>query len=649
MKRLISAATSVCMAASLLTVLPATVSAADSTKTLTIGTYAQSGSEYASQGSNVTISADAIAAGDVKIPCAVYLDEATADCETLAIPITVNSKNSDVKNVKFDLIDPAKPYFNEAKTITTAKGETIKTKNAVVFAAGLDEMGDYAPTGITNLTVDSKQESAGTDNYYIGFGQTFPRGYSWTGAKSDDYPVFVFDVTFPQGTAAGDYTIDFCNYEKDAKKNPALLIEAADSRYANLNDLSNLKLNPMKITVAGGGSQQSDGDIVLDFGTYENVKPGDKVTVEVKLKSGADKAVGSYDVKFKLDSPLSIAAFGATSAAYDNATVESNKDTLQASFISLSNGDPVKGAADENVFKFSVQIPENCAEGVYNVGIDSAEIFKGGKNSDTWSYSVTGGTIKVGNVPGSSTTSTVTSTSTTLPDSDADIILDFGTYDNVKPGDKVTVEVKLMSGADKAVGSYDVKFKLDSPLTIAAFGASSAAYDNAAVESNNNTLQASFISLNNGDPINGTEGENVFKFSVQVPTSITSGKYNIGIASAEIFKGGKNSDTWTYSTVNGVINVTGGDKPMIGDLDKNKKIVAVDASLLLAYVADLTAGKVTPTDEDFYICDVNRDGKLTPVDASIILRYYADVQAGFEGTFVDYLIQVIKVDSSKLQ
>ena len=331
--------------------------AADATKTLTIATYAQSGSEFAAQGSNVTISADAIAAGDVKIPCAVYLNEDTADLQTIAIPLTINSANADVKNVKFDLVDPTMPYFSDNQTVTTASGDTFKTKNAVVFAAGLDEMGDYAPTGIFNLTSDTKQDAAGAKNYYIGFGQTFPRGYSWTGSKSDDYPVFVFDVTFPKGTAAGDYKIQFCNYEKDAKKNPALLLETENARYANLNDLSNLSLKEMTITVGGGSDPGSsttttttttvttsttssssiidtDADIILDFGNYEGEKGG-KVNVNVILKQGATKEVGSYDVKFKLDSPLKITAFGSSSVAYGGASVESNKETLQASFISL--------------------------------------------------------------------------------------------------------------------------------------------------------------------------------------------------------------------------------------------------------------------------------------------------------------------------
>jgi len=219
MKKLISAATSLAMITSLAaSVMPAAVaSAADAKKSLTIASYAQSGSQYANQGSSIKISEADIAAGDVKVPCAVYLSEATNDTQTMSIPITINSDQADVKNVKFELIDPNKDYFDSPQ-------KPFDVKNAVVFASEYDELDGYLPSGTTQLTCEPQQVAAGASNYYIGFGQLFPRGYSWTGDKSDDYPVFVFDVTFPKGTAAGDYTIDFCDYIKDDKGNPALLL-----------------------------------------------------------------------------------------------------------------------------------------------------------------------------------------------------------------------------------------------------------------------------------------------------------------------------------------------------------------------------------------------------------------------------------------
>ena len=320
----------------------------------------------------------------------------------------------------------------------------------------------------------------------------------------------------------------------------------------------NVSIGEVNNVSANRSAAVSNGDIVLDFGNYEAEKGG-KVNVNVTLKKGADCEVGSYDVKFKLDSPLTITAFGSSSAAYGSAAVESNKETLQASFICLdTNSDPVKGSEGEVVFKFAVSIPDTCADGIYSVGLASAEIFKGGKNSDKWSYSVEGGTIKVGNPVDTTTTTTTTvttSTTTSKINTDADIVLDFGKYEGEKGG-KVNVNVVLQKGADKEVGSYDVKFKLDSPLSITAFGSSSAAYGNSAVESNKDTLQASFICLDtNSDPVKGSEGDTVFKFAVSIPDTCADGVYTVDFASAEIFKGGKNSDKWTYATIPGTITV----------------------------------------------------------------------------------------------
>ena len=142
MKKFISAVTSLAMTATMASVAaPAAINAADSTKTLTIGAYAQSGSAYASQGSAVTISAADIAAGDVKVPCAVYLTEASNDTQTMAIPLTVSSASADVAKVKFDLIDPAKDYFDTAQ-------KPYDVKNAVVFASEYVDLDGYLPTGI---------------------------------------------------------------------------------------------------------------------------------------------------------------------------------------------------------------------------------------------------------------------------------------------------------------------------------------------------------------------------------------------------------------------------------------------------------------------------------------------------------------------
>ena len=459
MKKFVSAVTSLCMAATMVSVAAPAVSAADATKTLSIKAYAQSGSKYAADGNKVTISKDDIAAGDVTVPCAVYLTEATADTQTMSIPLTINSDQADVKNVTFNLIDPAKAYFDEEQTVTSAAGETLKTKNAIVFAAGLNKMKKYTPTGTSQLTVDDHQDAASAKNYYIGYGWTAPQGYSWTGAKSDDYPVFVFDVTFPKGTAAGDYKLQYCNYVKDAQGNPALMIET-DERYANIGDLKNLVLNEMTITIgdaattttaattaavtttaadttaeatttaAATTAPAADGDIVFDFGNY-TAKAGEDVVVDVKLAKGNSHAVASMDVKFKLDKPLTIDAFDTSAPAFGGATVDANEDTYQASFISLdTKSEPVVGTDGEVVFELMVKVPDDAKDGTYKIGFDNCEIFKSGQNSDKWTYSVLNGEITVGEpTTGADTTTTTaadtttaastTAASTTAPDTTA--------------------------------------------------------------------------------------------------------------------------------------------------------------------------------------------------------------------------------------
>ena len=64
---------------------------------------------------------------------------------------------------------------------------------------------------------------------------------------------------------------------------------------------------------------------------------------------------------------------------------------------------------------------------------------------------------------------------------------------------------------------------------------------------------------------------------------------------------------------------------LLGDVDRNGKITAVDASFILDEYATLMIGGSTPKT---YWGDVDRDGKITAVDASFILAYYAEGATG---------------------
>ncbi len=658
MRKLISAVTSLAMAASMASVIaPATVSAADATKGLAIKTFDQADSTHAKDGSTVTISKDEISAGDVVVPCAVYLTESTPDLKSALIQVKLESDSPDVGKVKFKLYQPTDSYFKTSKDYTNSKGESFSTDVPVFFASELDDFGDYTAHGDSKGTAADKQTSVGVDYAYIGY--SWINGgtkYSWTGSKSTDYPVFVFDVTLPKGIAEGDYNIGFnvVNTADDGKNiNPSTMLEIAGQRYANYPGVyNNLTLDTMKITVGSASSgsttssttttttsttttttttkpnpNPSDADIVFDFGNYEGTKGG-KVTVSAKLASGGDKAVASMDVKFAVDSPLTIGAIGTSATAYGKAKITTNPATYGASFASLdpTTSAPITGTEGEEVFKLSVNIPADCPDGVYKVGFgDKVEIYKSGKNSDQWTYSVENGNITVGNPDTTTTTtSTTTTTTTTKPNpSDADIVFDFGEYEGTKGG-KVTVSAKLKSGGDKAVASMDVKFAVDSPLTIGAIGTSATAYGKAKITTNPATYGASFASLDptTSAPITGTEGEEVFKLSVNIPADCPDGDYKVGFGDkVEIYKSGKNSDQWTYSVEGGVIHVGKGTTTTTTDTTTTTTTTTTTSSTTSTTT---TTGPIDPEKLTPNWGDANCDGKVNVADVVVLNKWLND-------------------------
>lgn len=66
--------------------------------------------------------------------------------------------------------------------------------------------------------------------------------------------------------------------------------------------------------------------------------------------------------------------------------------------------------------------------------------------------------------------------------------------------------------------------------------------------------------------------------------------------------------------------------PVVGDVDHDGAITAVDASYVLTYYADTAVGKEAFIDET--LADVDADGSISAVDASHILSYYAANSVG---------------------
>ena len=251
-------------------------SVSDKTKGFIIKIFDQADSKYSGAGSKVIVSADDIAAGNITIPCGLYLDENTPDSQAMNVCLTVKDTSDDASKIILKSYNPLTgKYFSSPKTYTTYTGEDFTTDKAVCFASQIDDFGDYLPHGSWQVITDSKQAAYGTENYYIGCSWTCGGSdYTWTGTKSTDYPMFAFDVTLPRGLSAGTYKITFCNVDTDSSDNviPSCMIENG-SGYANYGDLNNLSLTELEIVVENAedvlfGDANCDGYIDLSDAVF---------------------------------------------------------------------------------------------------------------------------------------------------------------------------------------------------------------------------------------------------------------------------------------------------------------------------------------------------------------------------------------------
>ena len=449
MKKFISAVTSLAMTVTMASSIAPSVSAADASKGFAIKAYAEAGSKYDAMGSKVTVSKEDIAAGDVVVPVAVYLDEATPDTEAVSVAVKLVSDSKDVANVTFRDVKPTDNYFAEKKEYTAA-GKTFSSARAITFAGKVSATGSFTPAGSYEIAADKSQKEATADYAYIGCSWTNNGAeYKFSGEKSTDHPFFVFDVTLPKGSAAGDYKLQFCKYNTDftgTHNNPTPMIETKQ-RYTE--DAGNLKLEEMTITVEGDNvttesttkapdptttttsttkapdntttttttpKPNTDADVVFDFGNYEVEAGKDDLIVGVTVDSKG-KAISAMDVVFKIDSPLQITEIVEEAPAF-NTTVMTNMAILGANFKSLaSNGDPLVPTTD-HVFDLVVNVPATTPDGNYNIGFgNKCEVHKSNDGSKYTSTAING-VIKVGKGGDTSSTTktpdpTTTTTSTT--------------------------------------------------------------------------------------------------------------------------------------------------------------------------------------------------------------------------------------------
>ncbi|MBR1592779.1 MAG: dockerin type I repeat-containing protein [Ruminococcus sp.] len=254
MKKLISAATSLIMAASAIstTVVPFVTGAADASKSFELRAF---------EGASTKISTEDIAAGKVTVPVGIYYVEQTADTQSLNFQFTVKSANGDASAVTFEdgategaALVTAGLDVNAADKEYTVGGSTYTTKKLINFASELS----LNAKGATKITLGGNEASstaasnakAGTDYAYAGYSWIPSKdGYKWAGATSDEFPVAVVNVTFPQNTKAGTYTLDFCDYEYDPDHpdNMSNMVEVGSTKYTTKNN--NLTLKSIDIVI----------------------------------------------------------------------------------------------------------------------------------------------------------------------------------------------------------------------------------------------------------------------------------------------------------------------------------------------------------------------------------------------------------------
>ncbi len=469
MKKLFSAATSLVMAATMVgAIAPVGASAADTKKAFSVLPYkdATLPDGVTASGSTVTVSADAIAKGDVTVPLAIYLTEGTADTMGMQGGVTVKSDSKNVHDIKFDAFKPGdinKPFFSEAKSFKTTDGE-FTSETPVAFVGSYDRREGYAPHGTFNAAATEKQDSANTPDAYLGYawnnGGT--KYTSWMGETSDTYPIVVFNVKLPKGIENGDYLIDFTNYQLPGGTNMSCIVESTSEKYSTATN--NLDLNTLTIKVGdaasttatttssqttattattagsstttttvttGSGSTPSDqkpgnsqivadSDVVFDFTNpdsedgYWRVDPEfNEVAVDVRLTNKTP--ITSITVPFMVEGGFT-GTIRKTSPALGNESITANNKELSMGILCAGSDGYGLVASTSNPIVASLYLdPTGIKDGLYKVSLDpSRDLFVTDTDKKNIPITVIDGYILIGDeAPADSSTTTTSATTTT--------------------------------------------------------------------------------------------------------------------------------------------------------------------------------------------------------------------------------------------
>ncbi len=127
-------------------------------------------------------------------------------------------------------------------------------------------------------------------------------------------------------------------------------------------------------------------------------------------------------------------------------------------------------------------------------------------------------------------------------------------------------------------------------------------------------------------------------------TADAVGAYMLTITGTGDYTGELTLSYWMYcehSYTDGICTICGGEEPvsyLLGDLDEDGQVNAVDAAMILVAAASVgSGGESGLTETQELAADVNGDGECNAVDAAEVLRYAAAVGSGYTGTLEEFM------------
>ncbi|MCD7812390.1 MAG: hypothetical protein LUG91_11235, partial [Ruminococcus sp.] len=265
MKKLISAVTAICMTATMFAAaVPVSVNAVvDTTKGYSLRTVDMETCN--STGNTYRVTAEEIAAGDVVIPCGLYLEEETEAecCGILATFGISNTKSQNMTDIQIDLLsDMSSDYYDTAKSYTTSEGVTFSTAYLPSFSATLIRGSTYSLSSMGGASEQDYRFFSAIDDdveKVIVFNWIQDAGSVWLGGTSDEYAMCYFNVTLSQNAEPGTYVIDFYDFYKD--------LDDFGTKYQTSNQIGSSTINYEYSSLVRdnpSGGTQDEGTLELE-------------------------------------------------------------------------------------------------------------------------------------------------------------------------------------------------------------------------------------------------------------------------------------------------------------------------------------------------------------------------------------------------